>query len=104
MREAVFKFRVYQRSSASASPSAGSIEHLLERKSAVRERELFAEALAHHRGAVSVNELRRLTDAQGLLRTGDGELTTRAVLEKEWEIVCWAKEGKGASAPLNSNY
>jgi hypothetical protein len=34
----------------------------------------------------------------------NGDVSTRAVLEKESDVVCWARDGQGASAPLNPDY
>jgi ATP-dependent exoDNAse (exonuclease V) alpha subunit len=89
---------------AASEALAWSIGHVFERKSVVREHELFIEALIHGRGEIDLSELRRLSEKQGLLRVARGEVSTKAVLEKEWEIICWARDGKGSSAPLNPDY
>jgi conjugative relaxase-like TrwC/TraI family protein len=89
---------------AASEALAWSIGHVFERKSVVRERELFTEALIHRRGEIDLSELRRISETQGLLRLSQGEVSTKTVLEKEWEIICWARDGKGSSAPLNPDY
>jgi len=83
---------------------AWGIEHAFERKSVVRERELCAAAIVHARGKVDLNELWKQMARQGFLRTAQGEVATRAMLEMEWDIITWAREGRGASAPLNPSY
>ena len=78
-------------------------EHLFDRHSVVLECQVWQEALGRARGGdFSLAELKQITERQGYIRDADrpGEVTTRAVLLREWEIVQTAKEGVGDCWPL----
>lgn len=78
-------------------------EHLFDRRSVVREHELWRHALERARGAeLAVAQLHAITAGADYLReTHDPRrLTTRPVLAREWEIVSLAKSGVGACPPL----
>lgn len=81
-------------------------EHLFDRNSVVLECQLWQEALGRARGEeFSAADLKGFTEQRGYLRDADrpGEVTTRDVLLREWEIVQTAKEGVGDSWPLVPN-
>jgi conjugative relaxase-like TrwC/TraI family protein len=73
-------------------------EHVFERRSVVPERELWRHALEHARG-----ENIRLTDIQATTRQRPylrnerhpEQVTLKEHLEREWDIVCMAKDGRG---------
>jgi hypothetical protein len=68
--------------------------HLFERRSVVREHELWRHALAKARGSdVTVAELKRETEARSYLRTEQDKISRRDVLAREWAIVEMARDG-----------
>lgn len=72
-------------------------EHLFERRSVVNEHDLWRHALEHARG-----ENIRLADVQAVTRQRDymrdekhpGKVTSREHLDREWQIVCLASDGR----------
>jgi conjugative relaxase-like TrwC/TraI family protein len=72
-------------------------EHLFERRSVVNEHDLWRHALEHARG-----ENIRLADVQAVTRQRDyirdekhpGKVASREHLEREWQIVCLASDGR----------
>lgn len=75
--------------------------HLFERRSVVREHELWRHALAAARGsAVSVVDLKQLTASRDYLRGDNDKVAHREMLAREWGIVHVAREGIGTCAPL----
>ena len=75
--------------------------HLFERRSVVREHELWRHALAAARGGhFTVAELKRETEARSYLRTEQGKISCREVLAREWAIVEMARDGVGRYSPL----
>jgi conjugative relaxase-like TrwC/TraI family protein len=82
-------------------------EHLFERRSVVLEHELWRHALEHVRGQnVDLAEIQAATRRRGYVhyRQHPGRVTTREVLQREWEIVCMAQDGIRRCAPLCSGY
>lgn len=71
-------------------------EHLFDRRSVVREHELWRHALEFARGSgLTLAELKRETNSHDYLRDADGKLTRKDVLGREWRIVQMAMEGAG---------
>lgn len=78
-------------------------DHLFDRKSVVHEQELWRYALERSRGeAFLVEQLHEATAQAGYVVHSDNprRLTTKAVLQREWELICLAKDGKGTRRPL----
>jgi conjugative relaxase-like TrwC/TraI family protein len=76
-------------------------EHLFERRSVVREHELWRHALSAARGHdLSVAEVKAETARRGYIRAEHGKLSTRDVLTREWTLVELARDGIGAHAPF----
>lgn len=78
-------------------------EHLFERRSVVRDYELWSAALARGRGGdFGVETLRAAVDERGYVReAGTRKLTSREVLRCELAIVVAAKDGRNRHAPLS---
>jgi conjugative relaxase-like TrwC/TraI family protein len=75
--------------------------HLFERRSVVREYELWRHALEAARvGSLSLADIKRETMSRVYLRDGNDKVAHRDVLAREWEIVQAARDGIGAHAPL----
>ena len=71
-------------------------EHLFDRRSVVREYELWRHALEHARGDnISIEDIQSFTRNRDYVRNDNNPLnvTTRTVLDREWDIVCMAREG-----------
>ena len=71
-------------------------EHLFDRRSVVREYELWRHALEHARGdSLSIEDLQNITRNRDYVRNDSNpfNVTTRTVLDREWDIVCLAREG-----------
>jgi len=78
-------------------------EHLFERRSVVNEFDLWRHALEHARGNnLALTEIQSVTRQRDYLRDEKlpGKVTSREHLEREWEIVCMANEGRNRCAPL----
>lgn len=79
-------------------------EHLFERRSVVREHELWRHAIEFARGStLTLANLKAETAGRDYLREANGELTRRDVLAREWRIVQMAKKDTGRFGPLASN-
>jgi conjugative relaxase-like TrwC/TraI family protein len=75
--------------------------HLFERRSVVREHELWRHALEAARGgSLSLADIKRETMSRVYLRDGNDKVAHRDVLAREWEIVEAAQNGIGRYAPL----
>ncbi len=75
-------------------------EHLFERRSVVREHELWRCALEAARGgSISVADIKKETASRAYLRADD-KVAHRDVLAREWEIVQAARDGIGRYAPI----
>ena len=71
-------------------------EHLFDRRSVVPEYELWRHALEHARGGnISIDDVQNITRNRDYVRNDSSpyEVTTRTVLDREWDIVCMAREG-----------
>jgi conjugative relaxase-like TrwC/TraI family protein len=71
-------------------------EHLFDRRSVVPEYELWRHALEHVRGGnVSIADVQDVTCKRDYVRNANSRygVTTRTVLDREWDIVSIAKEG-----------
>jgi conjugative relaxase-like TrwC/TraI family protein len=82
-------------------------EHLFDRQSVVFEFDLWRHALEHSRGQnITVEDLQDITRTREYIRN-DGsphQVTTKPTLEREWDIVCMAKDGIGKFAPLGAGH
>jgi len=77
--------------------------HLFERRSVVREHELWRHALEAARGgSLSLVDIKEETMSRVYLRDGNDKVAHRDVLAREWEIVQAAKNGIGRHAPLST--
>jgi conjugative relaxase-like TrwC/TraI family protein len=82
-------------------------EHLFERRSVIGEHELWRHALEQARGQnVSLAEIQAVTKQRDYIRNEDrpGKITIREHLQREWEIVCAAKEGRGKCGAFQPDY
>jgi len=82
-------------------------EHLFERRSVVSEHELWRHALEQTRGQnVSLAEIQSATQQRGYIHNEDkqGEITLREHLEREWNIVCAARDGRGKHGSFQPDY
>ncbi len=82
-------------------------QHLFERRSVVHEHEIWCHALEHLRGQdVSLSEIQALTRQRGYIRDQQfqGQITTREVLQREFDIVQLAQRGMRQYEPLAPNY
>jgi conjugative relaxase-like TrwC/TraI family protein len=76
--------------------------HLFERRSVVREHELWRHALEAARGgAVSLETIKQETASRAYLRAETDKVAHREVLAREWEIVQAARDGIGVHGPLS---
>lgn len=78
-------------------------EHLFDRRSLVHEHELWSSALERARGEdFTVGQLHTATEQAGYVRdkANPQRLTTSEVLRRELEIICLAKDGRGACPRL----
>ena len=75
--------------------------HLFERRSVVREHELWRHALEAVRGsAVPLVEIKQLSASRDYLRGDNYKVAHREMLAREWEIVRAAADGIGIHPPL----
>lgn len=80
-------------------------EHLFERKSVIRERDLWRVALEHVRGeAVSIDAIKAVSRKRDYIRyhNDPGKITTEELLSREIEIVTTAREGANSFEALTS--
>jgi conjugative relaxase-like TrwC/TraI family protein len=78
-------------------------DHLFDRRSVVREHELWCHALEHARGQnLSLADIQAVTRQRNYVRDKQfpGNVTTREVITREWNIVCLAQDGIRRYAPL----
>jgi conjugative relaxase-like TrwC/TraI family protein len=81
--------------------------HLFDRRSVLQERELWSSALERGRGgSFSVAEIKAITQQRTYVRDErlPERLTTLEALQREWEIVCMARDGRGKHNSFNSTY
>jgi conjugative relaxase-like TrwC/TraI family protein len=80
-------------------------DHLFDRKSVVREHELWRHALEHARGCeLDVTALRQGSAQRDYIRDYDDsrKVTTREVLGREWDVLQRTKDGIGKCEPFNA--
>ena len=91
---------------ASASESLSwAEEHLFDRRSVVREHELWRHALEHSRGCdLDVARLKETSASRDYIRDRDEpeKVTTRETLAREWDVLSRARDGIGKCEPLNA--
>jgi conjugative relaxase-like TrwC/TraI family protein len=78
--------------------------HVFDRRSVVRESEVWSAALEHGRGADwTIEDIKAGTAAREYIRNENApsKITTREILSCEWEIVCLARNGRGKFAAFN---
>jgi conjugative relaxase-like TrwC/TraI family protein len=78
-------------------------EHVFERRSVVNEHDLWRHALEHARGSnFTLADIQAVTRDRAYIRDEklSGKVTSREHLQREWEIVHAAKEGRGRCAAL----
>jgi conjugative relaxase-like TrwC/TraI family protein len=81
-------------------------EHLFDRCSVVPEHELWRHALEHARGQnVNLKDFQSVTRRRDYVRDDEhpGKVTTREHLQREWNIVCMAKDGISTFGPMCSD-
>ncbi|HTS16648.1 MAG TPA: MobF family relaxase [Verrucomicrobiae bacterium] len=82
-------------------------EHVFDRRSVVLEHELWRHALEHARGQnMTLTAIRQATRDRDYIRADRGpfQVTTRAALEREWDIVCLARNGSGRFRPFSNHF
>ena len=90
-----------------AESLAWAEDHLFDRKSVVREHELWRHALEHSRGCeLDVSALKETSATRDYIRDRDDprKVTTRETMEREWDVLQRAKDGIGKFEPLNALY
>ncbi len=104
--KAVLGKRVYcppAEGDAAGRAVAYAAEHHFERQSVVAVNRLLGTALRHGVGQVTVEGVRRALTSSGLLlreRGGEALTTSEEVLLEERRMLAFAREGRGACAPL----
>lgn len=81
--------------------------HLFDRRSVVRENEVWSAALEHGRGFDwPLRDIKAAAGKRDYIRNENAPLkiTTRDILNCEWDIVCLARDGRGKFAELNPHY
>jgi ATP-dependent exoDNAse (exonuclease V) alpha subunit len=82
-------------------------EHLFERRSVVSEHEIWRHALEHTRGQnVSLADIQSAAKQRDYIRFDDkpGKITLREHLQREWDMVCAAKDGRGKFASFHPDF
>jgi conjugative relaxase-like TrwC/TraI family protein len=81
--------------------------HLFDRRSVVRENEVWSAALERGRGSDwSVQHIKAVAGERDYVRNENApsKITTRDILSCEWDIVCLARDGRGKCLELNPHY
>ena len=79
-------------------------DHLFDRRSVVREHEVWSAALERGRGSeLTVQGIKAAGQERDYIRNehAPSKITTREILSCEWEIVCLARDGRGKFAEFN---
>jgi conjugative relaxase-like TrwC/TraI family protein len=101
LRQAGRKDGQFEQHLSAAEAVTWAENHLFERRSVVREHELWRHALEAARGAsLSLADIKKETASRVYLRDETGKVAHRDVLAREWEIVQAARDGIGRHAPL----
>ena len=82
-------------------------EHLFDRQSVVFEFDLWRHALEHARGQnIAIEDVQDITRKRDYVRNESSpyQVTTKSTLEREWNIVCMAKDGIGQFSALAANH
>ena len=82
-------------------------EHLFDRRSVVREYEVWSAALERGRGsALETEDIKTAARERDYIRNehAPSKITTREILSCEWEIVCLARDGRGKFAEFNPQH
>lgn len=82
-------------------------DHLFDRHSVLRETELWSAALERQRGGpFTVDDLKTASERRQFLRSeyAPGKITIREILNREWEIICLAQDGKWQHPAFNPDY
>ena len=82
-------------------------DHLFDRKSVVREYDIWGHALEHARGEnLSLADVQAVAARPDFLRDSENrwQVTTQDVLQREFDIVGTAKDGVGTRERLNEHY
>jgi len=82
-------------------------EHLFDRRSVVRENEVWSAALERGRGLKwTVENIKAAGQERNYVRNehAPSKITTREILSCEWEIVCLARDGRGMFAEFNPSH
>lgn len=100
--------KIAQTSSVTAQAAIQWAEtHLFNRRSVVRENEVWSAALEHGRGLDwSVQDIKSVAGARDYIRNEDApsKITMREILSCEWDIVCLARDGRGKCEELNPSH
>jgi conjugative relaxase-like TrwC/TraI family protein len=81
--------------------------HLFDRRSVVRENEVWSAALERGRGFDwPVQDIKATAAARDYVRNENApaKITTREILSCEWDIVCLVRDGRGKFAELNPSH
>jgi hypothetical protein len=82
-------------------------EHLFDRRSVVRENEVWSAALERGRGSeLTTEEIKAAGLQRDYIRNehAPSKITTREILSCEWEIVCLARDGRSKFAEFNPRH
>jgi len=82
-------------------------DHLFDRHSVIREHELWSAALERQRGeSFNLKDLKSASERRQYLRSAlaPGKITIRQILDREWEIICLAQDGKWKHPALNADH
>lgn len=109
LRKLAHQSNTKQQSSALTTQAAiqWAEAHLFDRRSVVRESEVWSAALEHGRGANwTIENIKAGTAARGYIRNENApsKITTREILSCEWEIVCLARNGRGKFGAFNPHH
>jgi len=80
---------------------------LFDRRSVVRENEVWSAALERGRGSeLTTDDIKAAGRESDYIRNehAPSKITTREILSCEWEIVCLARDGRGKFAELNPRH
>jgi conjugative relaxase-like TrwC/TraI family protein len=93
--------RQSERQVSAAEAVTWAEDHLFERRSVVREHDLWRHALEAARGgSISLAEIKKETASRVYLRDGEGKVAHPDVLAREWEVVQAARDGVSRHASL----
>ena len=82
-------------------------EHLFDRRSVVRENEVWSAALERGRGSeLTTDDIKAAGRERDYIRNehAPSKITMREILSCEWEIVCLARDGRGKFTELNPRH